>query len=355
MRTKNLYHQRVQALLKAIKPECEACLIEDPIDLYYLTGLTLSTGRLLVGSKTTLFVDGRYTEMCQKHSPFPVRLLNTPLEEIVKVARLGFDGAATTYQTYEKYKRALKKSVALVSLDAPVVQLRAVKDPQELQALKKAALLGSKGYDYACSLLVEGISEEQVAMELEIFWKRHGACGSAFAPIIAFGENSSMPHYRSGARKLRNGDIVLIDIGVTLNHYHSDMTRTLFFGKAKPELLAIHKIVQEAQERALQQCKAGVTIGTVDAAARDYIAKKGHAKHFNHGLGHGVGLAVHELPVLKNVPPYASQKLQKGMVVTVEPGIYLPGIGGVRIEDTVVITEEGYVDLTKRPHGVRVV
>lgn len=355
MKSKTLYQHRVQALLKQIKSQCTACIIEEPTDLYYLTGLTLSTGRLLVSSRPTLFVDGRYTEMCQKHSPFPVRPLNTPLEEAVKGTRLGFDAVATSFQTYEKYKKALKKGVALVALDAPVVQLRAVKDVQEIQALKKAALLGSKGYDYACSLLVEGISEEQVAIELEIFWKRHGATGAGFAPIIAFGENSSMPHYRSGARKLRSGDIVLIDIGVALNHYQSDMTRTLFFGKPKPELLAIHKIVQEAQAQALKRCKAGAKIGEIDAAARDYIAAQGHAKHFNHGLGHGVGLAVHELPVLKNIAPYATQKLQKGMVVTIEPGIYLPGIGGVRIEDTVVITEEGYIDLTKRPHGARVV
>lgn len=363
MNAKVHYQTRIEKLRKSVKNQCDAIVIDNPIDIFYLTGIHLSTGRLLVADETFIFVDGRYTEMCDKQSPFPVRSSKETLDQVLaepafhSVKKLAFDSAATPFSSYQKLEDSIKKIaitnpkhvVTLVPLEAPVTHVRAIKDTGEIQLLREAAILGSKGHDYVLTILKEEITEEEVAAELEIFWRRCGASGAAFDPIIAFGENSSMPHYRAGKRKLHKGDIVLIDIGVTLNGYHSDMTRTVFFGTPDPRLVAIHDVVCEAQQKSLKLCKPGSRVGLIDAAARDYIAAEGYGDKFNHGLGHGIGLEVHELPVLKNIPPYDNVHLEKGMAITVEPGIYLPGIGGVRIEDTIIITDDGYENLTQRP------
>lgn len=358
------YHIRLNALKQTLqKSGTDALLIEDPINLFYMTGLELSAGKLLVHSKgADLLVDGRYLEACKKQSPFPVKAIEPPnfetllgSPEFSHIHKLGFDSEKTTYKTYESLQKIAKKltnekrQLELVPVDGPLKLQRAIKDSGEIQVLREAASLGSQGYDFVCSLLKEGITEQECAAELEIFWKRRGSKAVGFDPIIAFGANSSMPHYRAGKEKLKTGDTVLIDIGVNLKHYHSDMTRVVFFGQPDTRILAIHAIVQKAQQAALKLCRPGITLGELDQAARDVIAESGHAEHFPHSLGHGVGLEIHEYPALKNSPPFASVPLAKGMVVTIEPGIYLPGIGGVRIEDTVVITENGHENLTLRP------
>lgn len=225
--------------------------------------------------------------------------------------------------------------------------MRRVKDKQEIRLLGKAANLGTEGFHYVCSKLTEGITEQELAIALEIFWKEKGSQGLAFSPIIAFGKNSSMPHHRAGATKLQSGDIVLIDIGVLLDYYHSDMTRCVFFGPPQKKLIEIYEIVRQAQEMALAMCRPGVLIEELDRAARSYIASKGHQEHFTHGLGHGVGLQIHEGPSLSQKSADKTLPLEEGMVITIEPGIYLPEIGGVRIEDTVVITDKGHKNLTK--------
>lgn len=157
-----------------------------------------------------------------------------------------------------------------------------------------------------------------------------------------------MPHYRAGNTKLKQGMPILIDIGVNYRHYHSDMTRVVFLGEPDPKLKTIYHIVEKAQKEALQLCKPGTLIGELDRAARGYIESQGYGDHFGHGLGHGVGLEIHELPNVRNKPPFNSMVLLPGMVITIEPGIYIPDIGGVRIEDTIVITENGHENLTER-------
>lgn len=357
------YHTRLYTLQKTIqKAKCDALLIDDPTNLFYMTGLELSAGKLIVHAKgADLLVDGRYMESCKKNSPFPVLLSDPPSFEAIlsspsfsHIQKLGFDSEKTTYKCHELMKKMAKKMTGegrplkLVPMDAPLKLPRSIKDPAEIQALKEAAALGSQGFDFLCLLLKEGITEQECAAELEIFWKKHGSKALAFDPIIAFGANSSMPHYRAGKEKLKQGDIVLLDIGVNLKHYHSDMTRTIFFGKPDTRLLAIHSIVQKAQQAALAICRPCTTLGQLDKAARDLIAAHGYEKEFSHNLGHGIGLDIHEYPSLKNAPPFASTPLVKGMAVTIEPGIYLPGIGGVRIEDTVIITDESHENLTLR-------
>ncbi len=360
------YQQRLYRLQQVLKESaCDALLVEDKTNLYYLTGLELSAGKLLVYAHgAILFVDNRYLELCRKKSPFPVQLLDQPsLEsrlstpELAFIQELAFDSENTSYKNYEQLgklakaiegKRSDKNVVKVIPLDAPLKGIRLIKDAQEIELLRKAADLGAQGFDFVCSLLREGISEHELATELEVFWKQRGSKTVAFDPIIAFGENSSMPHYRAGTTRLQKGQVVLIDIGVNLNHYHSDMTRMAFFGQPDPRIVEIHAIVAEAQQAALALCHPGTTLNALDAAARELIKAKGYGSNFTHSLGHGVGLNIHEYPIIRKSEGVANISLEAGMVITVEPGIYLPGVGGVRIEDTVVITPSGHENLTKR-------
>lgn len=344
--------------------KCDGLLIEDAINLYYLTGLQLSAGKLFIDkSDAYLMVDSRYFDSCKRNKALIVKLAQTgkdPLEELLlnecsQVGQLAFDTVATSYKGFchlkkliQKIAKSEKRKIALVPLDRPLTKLRSIKDPEEIELLSDAAELGSKGFDFACSRLRLGITEIEVANELEIFWKQHGSKGLAFEPIIAFGANSSMPHYRAGNVKLKKNDAVLIDIGVNLQHYHSDMTRMVYFGKPDPCFLEIHAVVQEAQKAALDLCRPGTSIGNLDIAARAVMAKYGYEDKFIHSLGHGVGLEIHEHPFLRNAAPYKDLLLEKGMVITIEPGIYLSGFGGVRLEDTIVITQKGYKNLTQR-------
>lgn len=352
------YHIRLHNLQKSIKQSSvDALLVDHKIDLMYLTGLELSAGQLLIHAKgATLFVDSRYFELCSKNSPFPVELIKDPNPlnilanlEFPAFKKIGFDSETTSYMNYEKLRKGLEgKGIQLVPIDSPIKWQRMIKDEAEINLLKEAAALGSQGFDFLCSLLKEGLTEEECSLELDIFWKRKGSKTVAFDPIIAFGPNSSMPHYRAGKVPLKKGQIALLDIGVNIKNYHSDMTRVVFFGEPDARLLAVHAIVQKAQAKSVALCRPGVLIGSIDSAARELIASYGHAEHFTHNLGHGVGLEIHEYPTIKNGPPFAQMELKPGMVITIEPGIYLPNIGGVRIEDTIVITEDGHENLTMR-------
>jgi Xaa-Pro aminopeptidase len=351
--------QRIKNLQQHLKSKAiDAIIVEEPINLFYLTEQELSTGCLLVTQKSArLFVDSRYYEACKQNCALPVTLLKEGAIEkalaskhFEDVKTLGFDSEATTYNRMLQLRSLLRKSakdkVKLHPMKSPIKALRAIKSRDEIAALKRAAKLGSEGYDFVCGILKGGITESEVATELEIFWKRKGGKGLAFDSIIAFGANSSMPHYKPGNVKLKKGDPILIDIGVNVNHYHSDMTRVPFFGKPSKKLEEIYAIVLEAQEEALKLCMPGTKISALDAAARGIIAEHGYAKNFSHSLGHGIGLEVHELPFIRGTNDAI---LEAGMVLTIEPGIYLERVGGVRIEDTVVITENGHDNLTARP------
>jgi Xaa-Pro aminopeptidase len=361
--TKMNFKKRLQSLQSLMKDiPVDALLIEESVNLLYLTGLELSSGKLLIGPVTaTLIVDGRYLEAAQKKSPIPTvldedhtlkSLFNS--ESLREIQTLAFDSENTSFQKYVDLQKLIDKinegrsnPITLVPRESPVKRLRSIKDADEIDLLQKAADLGSEGFAYVCSLLKEGISEAEVALELEIFWRRRGGKKLAFDPIIAFGANSSMPHYRSGKTKLEKGMPVLIDIGVNLENYHSDMTRVVFFGKPETEMENIYTIVRTAQENALKLCRAGMQIGELDREVREFIAEKGYGEYYPHSLGHGIGLEIHEFPLLRDKPPYRDLLLEEGMVVTIEPGVYLPNIGGVRIEDTILITKTGYENLTR--------
>lgn len=362
-----MYSERQDNIRKLLKEKSiDALIVDDPTNLFYLTGMEVSAGRLAVTSKLSyLFVDNRYFESCQNNPSCQVLLsdnnafsdkLLAPDMNFIKT--LAFDGESTSHKAFlemDGLMHRLKEqssgrcNIKLVSLDNPVKWIRMIKDSEEITLLKQAGNLGSQGFDYVCTLLKAGITEIEVANELEIFWKRKGAKSLAFDPIIAFGSNSSMPHYRSGNRALKEGDIILMDIGVNVQHYHSDMTRMAYFGAPPEQIGVIYPIVQRAQQLAIEICKPGTLIKDIDATARQFITDQGYGEYFTHGIGHGVGLEIHELPTMRfQTALNANLTLQPGMVITVEPGIYLPKIGGVRIEDTIVITEMGHENLTNR-------
>lgn len=331
--------------------DTKGCMIQDPIDLFYLTGLNLSRGRLLLTKQAAcLFVDGRYFQTASEIFP-SVRPLTDKEEkkflETYGITEIVFDSAKTTCADLFE-RRSAHPEIRFTPVPYVTKELRLIKAKEEIDALTSAAEVLWKGFLRIRSLLKEGITEKAVANAFAVFCLENGADGLAFDPIIAFGENSAMPHHRAGNRALQQGDFVLIDIGAKVRSYHSDMTRTLWFGDKDPELLRLETIVFEAQRAALALCKPGTKFADLDLSAREVFRKYDVEALFVHNLGHGVGLEIHEFPRIRFDSPEGQRTLEPGMVFTVEPGLYLPGKGGARYEDTVVITEEGYCNLT--PH-----
>lgn len=346
--------KRIENLLKKIEIN-QAVQITEPVDIFYLTGMHLSAGTLLISHKVSaLLVDGRYFEACKKDCPIPVFLAKEGLlfDLLKSTDTLILDQDSTSYAAFLRWTASAKTAgITILPKENLVKQLRIIKDASEIDLLKKAADLGLEGFDYVKSLLRPGVKEREVAAELEYFWRKRGSEGTAFEPIIAFGANSAMPHYRASDAILKDTDIALIDIGVTKDHYHSDMTRVVFLGTPDSKLKEIHSVVEESLKAALTLLRPGTFLKDLDKAARDVLSKAGYAAYFTHSLGHGIGLEVHEYPLVKSSTPYGNVQLQEGMTITIEPGIYLPGIGGVRLEDTVVITKTGYQNLTERDYA----
>ena len=319
----------------------EACLIENPIDLFYLTGLHVSEGSLIVTPKSAkLFVDGRYTVMAKANAALPVGEKEKMAAYLKsrRCKRVVFDASWTSYQRVLE----LKKIASMKGVDHPLKGCRNVKDKKEILKLKASAALLWKGFLEMRRSLKVGVSERDVARCFEMFCLKYGAEGLGFESIVAFGPHSAMPHHRSGKRKLRANDVVLIDIGVVVDGYHSDMTRMVFFGEPKPKMRKIYELVHGAQKAALKLCRPGVKLKVLDEAVRAVFRKAKFLKYYPHGLGHGVGLEVHEFPRASYKGADKEVKLEPGMVFTVEPGIYLPGEFGVRYEDTIVITKDGF-------------
>ncbi len=315
------------------------CLIENTYDLFYLTGLSMSKGRLLVTrSGATLFVDGRYYEKAKKEAPCPVLLW----EEQKKITekKIAFDSATVSYEGYLVLKKTFP-DIEWVPQAHPVRNLRAIKEQEEIVLMRKAAQITWLGYKKVIECLQEGISEEELALEFEIFCRKKSASGMSFEPIIAFGENSAYPHYRAGKTRLQANQIVLVDVGAVVDHYHADMTRVHFFGKIDPDLAHLVEIVRTAQKKAVAQVKPGALIKDLDQVVRNEFDKANVKRLYIHSLGHGVGLQGHEYPLIRIDSPDQDVALKPGMVFTIEPGLYQPGLGGVRIEDTVLVTENG--------------
>lgn len=347
MKSQNFSKKRIEELIDRLPSfGIEACLIDNPVDLLYLTDIALSHGLLIVTQKEArLFVDGRYIQVAEEKSPVPVALEEKEailgyLEQ-KKAKKIGFDSDATHHSQFLKLSAWLPKK-ELLPIASPLKEQRLIKDKQESAIMRKAAKIAWLGFLHIRKKLKKGILESDLAFEFETFCRKKGAQKLSFDPIIAFGKNSAMPHYRPTNTKLKEGDAVLIDVGVVVDGYCSDMTRTLFFGKGDPTLVRFAKIVHDAQKAALKLCKPGTKLGDLDRAARDVMKKEGVEKYFIHSLGHGVGLEIHEWPRIKAGGEDQNVLLKPGMAITIEPGLYLPGKGGIRYEDTILITPASY-------------
>lgn len=341
---------RVRALQKKIlENRLDGYLVTNLTNIRYLCGFTGSNGMMLVTrSKTTFYTDFRYQEQVKTEVKGCVRKVleralyaSFPLNDLRGVRRLGLEKHHLTLAQFELLRKQIKKT-KLVPAEDLVLQLRRRKSREELTRIKKAQEVTEKSFAHILKLIKPGITERDLALEIEFQFRRVGE--PAFGVIVASGENAAKPHARAGSRRLKKGDCITFDIGCQVNGYCSDMTRTVFLGKPDAELRRVYEAVLSAQKEALAVIKPGVPCKLVDRAARDYLNRLGLGQFFGHSLGHGVGLEVHEEPRLAKT---SGQTLEVGDVVTVEPGVYLPGKGGVRIEDMVYVTPKGCVNLTR--------
>lgn len=324
--------------------EIDGLWIENPIDLFYLTGQWFSKGELLIcRNRTTLVVDGRYFEAAKNQaSGYEVLLASkeTGLAVLSKIKVVGFDSASITVDRYAALSR-LHPNLKWEPLSRPLKQFRVCKDQAEIGLLKEAAVLTNLGLEHAASHMQEGIREKDLAWIFEKFCKEHGAEDLSFKPIVAFGKHSSYPHYRAGEARLEKNQMVLFDVGAVLKNYRGDMTRVLFFGKSDPLWEKRYRLVQEAYKQAFSLVRPGCRLGDLDKAARFVFEKEGVEHLFSHGLGHGIGLETHEYPAVRKDGGDQDLILEEGMVFTIEPGLYWPGDGGLRYENTIVVTKHG--------------
>jgi len=321
----------------------------DAANLRYLTGFSGTFGVLVASEERTAFsTDSRYLERVRGTLP-GIELIQikrvADLIETVRdwgVARLGINANRMDVKTFHELADALE-GAKLVPCDDPVAALRRAKDENEIERISRAQALTDRGFEHVLARVEPGRTETELAWELETFLRRNGSEGVAFPIMVASGPNSALPHHETGARKLQRGDWVLFDFGARIDGYCADMTRTVFLGEPNDEQRAHYELVRRVQEVALGAIRAGASGKAVDRVARDVIKEAGHGEHFGHGLGHGLGLEVHEAPRLSYLK---DDTLEEGAVVTVEPGVYLPGAGGVRIEDLVVVTADGICNPT---------
>jgi len=335
----------------------DALVVSTLANVRYLTGFSGSAGLLLVTAhKALLTTDGRYRtqaaeQLAQAGSAEAVELVvgGAPVQRDAVVgaaagaARVGLEADAVTWSAQRRYAEAFA-SAELVPTTAVVENLRLVKDDGELARMAEAAAIADAALGEVLELLGAGRTETEVALALDTAMRRLGSQDRAFETIVASGPNAAKPHARPTDRRIGPGDPVVIDFGATCDGYRSDMTRTFCVGGApSAELAPLFTVVAEAQAAGVAAVAAGRTTGDIDRVCRDHIAAAGYGEAFEHGTGHGVGLDIHEAP---SVAPGATTILTPGVVVTVEPGVYLAGVGGVRIEDTVVVTDSGCRPLT---------
>jgi Xaa-Pro aminopeptidase len=331
------------------RKKVDAFLVTHRENIAYLSGFYGSMGALLISEKPVLFVDGRYYIQAKEQAPDCEIVLAKnsfwdAVSEFIKnqgIKRLGFEEANVTYRVYRSLKRKLRE-VSFVPLSGIVEKERMIKKDWEIERMRKAQALTEEAVSHCLGILKEGICEKDLAREFEFYVKGRGA-ELAFESIVAFGERSALPHAKPTERKLKKGDIVLMDVGARVDGYCCDMTRVFFFGKPEEELLKMFNAVLEAQNRAIEGIREGRKCGEIDALARDCLNEKGYGELFTHSLGHGVGREVHEMPGLA---PNSKERLRSSTIVTVEPGVYVEGLGGIRIEDMVLVGKKSSEDLT---------
>ncbi len=353
--------RRLEKLRRRFKGDgIDALMVASGPNVRYLTGFSGEESVLIVGKARALLVsDGRFTTQLEQECPdleVHIRPVGQPLFEGVgevlgrlEYARVGFEPAALTVANFETIK-GRAKLVEWSGVAGRVEALRAVKDRSEVEAIRRAVDQAERGFAMLRASMEEGQTEKELADALEGYLRRCGAEAASFAPIVAVGPRAALPHARPSAEsRVGDADFVLIDWGASSGPYKSDLTRVLVTGKVTPKFEKVYRAVLAAQERGIAALRPGAKAGDVDAEARSAIEAAGFGRFFTHGLGHGIGLEVHENPFFRRDN---AATLKAGMVVTVEPGIYLPDWGGVRIEDDVLITPDGPEVLTRVPKAL---
>lgn len=355
-----IYRQRLARLLERFPHlGVDAILFFEMKNICYLTGFTGSDGVfLLLPNKGVLLVDGRYITQAGEEAPqSDVVQYRDKIGGVVsalgggEVKRAGFEAAALSVELHEKLREKLAPGL-LIPLTGALTGLRSVKDGQEVLLLREAADIATKALLQVIELMHPGVEERTIALEMDYRMRALGSEETSFPTIVASGPNAALPHARPGPRKLEDGDAVVMDYGAVQGGYHSDETCTFVLGRADVKFRGIYAIVKDAHDRAIEAVRAGAACREIDRIARQVIEKKGYGLHFSHGTGHGVGLDVHEAPRLSAL---SDQILEAGMVVTIEPGIYLPGQWGVRIEDMVLVKEDGCEILTKISKELKII
>ncbi len=340
-------NNRVNKLLEKMSCEkIDTVFITDEKNLYYYSGFYKGEGYLVIGKDKLLVVtDTRYTEYASMVcSGFEVKniALVKPSDFVSETEVCGFEDQSISYKKYSELASQIKN---LVPIGNMTDSLREIKDDEEIENIKKAAHITDMAFEHICSYIREGVTEKQIAAEIDSFMKKNGADDIAFSTIAASGTRASLPHAVPTGEKVKKGDFIVLDYGCTVKGYCSDMTRTVAVGEVSDEKREIYNRVLEAQLMALDSLKAGVTGEYVDKVARDYLDT--HYKNaFAHSLGHSVGLYIHEAP---NLSPRNKNPLKENTVITVEPGVYLEGNTGVRIEDLTVVKNTGCEILSHSP------
>ena len=334
----------LQKKLKEIKKD--ALIITSLKDIFFITGFHQDrTILLLTKDKLYSFIPKMFYDHFKETTPWADLIIyENPYDEIAKTIKelklkdFFFDPSVTFYNEAKKFLE-----IGAKEYDGFIKEFRMVKKLEEFENIKKSCQIAAKAFKMIKPKIKEGVKEIEIARELEYTMQKLGAQTRSFETIIAFGSNSALPHHETSERKLRKNEVVLMDFGCIYKRYCSDITRTFFYGKPNEEFLKVYSIVEKAQKKAISFAKEGVLSNEIDRVARDTISENGYGQYFTHGTGHGVGLEIHEEPYINT---RSSVKLKKGMTITIEPGIYLYGKFGVRIEDTICITKNKPLILT---------
>jgi len=325
----------------------EAIVVTSPENLYYFSGFTGGEGMLVfTPEKKYIIVDGRYTIQAKEQTKgFEVIEYKTLPYKIIadmRFDKIGFEDKTISYNSFKMMSRAMP-AVTAIGVSDELNEYRKVKSQEECKIIRRAEKIGDMAYEHILHFIKPGITEREIALELEYFMKKQGASGLSFDTIVAVGERSALPHAYLTDKKVEEGKVVLMDYGCVYDGYCSDMTRTVAVGYADEKTKNIYDTVLKAQLAAIDSIKAGVYNREVDKVARDIITNAGYGENFNHSLGHGIGLEIHEQP---NLSPRSEDILKTGNVVSVEPGIYVEGFCGIRIEDIVMVTDDGCENFT---------
>lgn len=348
----NATRRRIRALQEEVRREGWGGLVVlDATDITWLTGLRSSNAAVIVtDERIVVATDFRYVAEAQSRGLEVARIEQSMWTDLGRIAgevasggALAYPPAGLSHRAFLQFTEALSEHVTLRAVDGVVAKLRVLKDAEEIEAIRRSAKLLEGAYELVASLRLAGRTEGDVAWAIERHLREHGASGLSFESIVAGGDNGAYPHHSPGTDVIPNDTLVTVDIGCVVDGYCSDCTRTFAVGEPGETLRAAYDITLRAQIASLDAVRPGASGRDLDAIARDIITDAGHGDHFGHGLGHGVGMDIHEAPRLART---SDDILAAGMIVTVEPGIYLPGVGGVRIEDLVVVTDDGHEVLT---------